>query len=67
MNCRAIQRADTTPIRARKNTSAGIWKIAAMPSSIRMYRLNESSMRGMNETSSFEKLAKNRHMSGNAT
>ncbi len=36
LNCRAIHRALTTPIRARKNTSAGIWKMAAIPSSIRM-------------------------------
>ncbi len=36
LNCRIIQRAVTTPILARKNTSAGIWKTSAMPSSIRM-------------------------------
>jgi len=54
-------------MRARKNTSAGIWKTSPSPSSMRMYMPNASSMRGMNVTKSVWKLPKKTHISGKAT
>ena len=51
--------------RARNSTSVGIWKMTPKASISFMYSENAGSMRGMNVTMSVEKLAKNRHVSGN--
>ena len=52
---------EATPIRARKKTRVGSWKMTPQASTSRTYRLNASCSRGVNSTYSFSapKPAKN--------
>ncbi len=62
-----MMRAVIRPNLARKNTSVGIWNTSAIARTILMYSPNAVSSSGMNVDESFEKLAKNFHITGKTT
>ncbi|MNC92500.1 hypothetical protein D3C83_89410 [compost metagenome] len=66
MPCFHRKRAVTSFIFARKYTTAGIWKIRPIPSSIFVYSPKTSLTLGMKARSGVLNVAKNRIMNGNA-
>ena len=64
---RSRKRAVTSPMRARKYTIVGIWKISPNPSSIFTYRLKASPIDGRNSMYSVCQLRKNFQVHGKAT